>query len=596
MKRTSISDCSGFILVSVILFLGLFLAMFAAYYATTNLETATTRHSLDSATGFYAAEAGLNVRAEEIRQIFVGFNRPTGTSPTASDACSSTNHGTGDYACREMSLNSRTITSYLEEDAGNPLLITIPPGERYQNLSAQEYRYTAHSSTENVKDEVSAELQLQFKSRLVPLFQFAAFYSKDLEILPGPVMTLAGPVHTNGDLYLYSNSATLTINGQVTAAGKIWRGRKDGSVSPSCNNNAVKIPDPGALRNLVTNCPSRHQVTAAEAQPFNGMVQYNVQAVTIPGPEVFDPDSGKVYWDHADLRLVLKMTAADNPNGIEVRNANDTNNSAATLALSACTGTVSGKATGTTSIFNYRENKTIQLLDVDLIALFNCLYNSNWFTTGKRLDESSDGGIVFHFTVKGPNSLAVNKYGVRLKNAARLGSNVSGAPAIRGLTIVSDQALYVQGNYNSTTKKPAALMADSVNILSTNWSDANSNRAIANRIGADTTINTAFLSGTDTTGNHEGTSGQGGAYNGGLENYPRFHEDWSGKTLAYRGSFVSLGNCRRVSGTWATQSYSPPNRDWNYDTSFNNAANLPPITPRFVYLRQELFVRDFEHD
>jgi hypothetical protein len=82
-------------------------------------------------------------------------------------------------------------------------------------------------------------------------------------------------------------------------------------------------------------------------------------------------------------------------------------------------------------------------------------------------------------------------------------------------------------------------------------------------------------------------------YNGGLENYPRFYENWSGKILLYRSSFLSLNDSRHVSGTWGAQSYNPPNRYWNYDTTFNNADTLPPLTPRFVYLKQELFVRDF---
>jgi hypothetical protein len=56
---------------------------------------------------------------------------------------------------------------------------------------------------------------------------------------------------------------------------------------------------------------------------------------------------------------------------------------------------------------------------------------------------------------------------------------------------------------------------------------------------------------------------------------------------------VSLGKPQHVTGSWGAQSYNLPNRDWNYDVSFNNAANLPPITPRFVYLKQELFVRDY---
>ena len=30
------------------------------------------------------------------------------------------------------------------------------------------------------------------------------------------------------------------------------------------------------------------------------------------------------------------------------------------------------------------------------------------------------------------------------------------------------------------------------------------------------------------------------------------------------------------------------------DTDFNDAANLPPLSPRFVYLRQTLFQREFE--
>ncbi|MCS6962243.1 MAG: hypothetical protein NZT61_07070, partial [Deltaproteobacteria bacterium] len=82
-------------------------------------------------------------------------------------------------------------------------------------------------------------------------------------------------------------------------------------------------------------------------------------------------------------------------------------------------------------------------------------------------------------------------------------------------------------------------------------------------------------------------------YNGGLENYPRFHEDWNGYTLTYRGSFVSLNKPLKVRGFWASQCYRPPARDWQYDTRFNDAVNLPPLTPRFVYQKQQLYLRHF---
>jgi len=57
---------------------------------------------------------------------------------------------------------------------------------------------------------------------------------------------------------------------------------------------------------------------------------------------------------------------------------------------------------------------------------------------------------------------------------------------------------------------------------------------------------------------------------------------------------VSLNTPRHVDGSWGSQSYSPPDRDWDFDVDFRDAANLPPISPRFVYLRQEFFVREFE--
>ena len=40
--------------------------------------------------------------------------------------------------------------------------------------------------------------------------------------------------------------------------------------------------------------------------------------------------------------------------------------------------------------------------------------------------------------------------------------------------------------------------------------------------------------------------------------------------------------------------YNPPTRNWNFDPAFNNAANLPPLTPRFVYVQQVLFTEDFK--
>ena len=74
------------------------------------------------------------------------------------------------------------------------------------------------------------------------------------------------------------------------------------------------------------------------------------------------------------------------------------------------------------------------------------------------------------------------------------------------------------------------------------------------------------------------------------------------KSLKVSGLWLDLGLRYLEGGVLTTTgprllgpaAAAPPNRDWDFDVDFSNAANLPPISPRFVYLRQEFFVREFE--
>ena len=224
---------------------------------------------------------------------------------------------------------------------------------------------------------------------------------------------------------------------------------------------------------------------------------------------------------------------------------------------------------------------------------------------GLGANDITDGGLVIYGTIDSssyPNASGnTSPYGFALTQGKQLIS-LAKSNSVRnalGVTFASDQAVYVQGDYNSLNKQPAAVLADSINVLSN--ACLNADKAIhkhsnkncdidgSKKNGVATTINTAFLGGTDIT-NSQLTSG----YNGGLENYPRFSENWNGKTLTYRGSFVSLGRPDHVKGRWSRQKYNAPNRNWDYDLDFNDADNLPPLTPRFVYLRQESFIRNFQ--
>jgi len=575
----------GFALVTVLLLLALIMSLLVAYHSLTRIEMTTTKASMSSTRGLYAAEAGLNLRADLVRQIFEGYNRPTGTTPTNVDTCSDTNLGSGDFACAVYELQQRDVTTYVEEAAGNPTAIVVPRGEQFQNLNAQEYRYAVLSRADSPQGRPEAVLEMAFKSRLIPMFQFAAFYNKDLEILPGPTMMLEGPVHTNGDLYVGSDNR-LDILGQVTTAGEFYNGRKN---TDTCMGG-VSVIDPVTLTGL----PACSGGTTVMNQPaldaWNGMIETGVDVLTVPPPEALEPTPGEIYWDLADIRIMLDITTS--PAAIQVRDPDGSTNMIDTTALNGCSA-----VSHSNSMYNNREGTTIEMMDVDVEGLLNCLNSTTLLGPGKDLADTSQGGLVFYVGVEGPDSATINNYGVRVRNGGELASTQVGAPEIEGLTVVTDQAMYVEGSYNATSKKPASFLCDSLNILSNSWNDANSTLALANREASDTVINAAFLSGTDSTDGVEGTGPVfGDAYNGGLENYPRFHESWSGHTLSYRGSFVSLNLPRHVDGAWAYGDvfYRAPNRDWRYDTDFNNAENLPPLSPRFVSLKQELFSRLFE--
>ena len=203
----------------------------------------------------------------------------------------------------------------------------------------------------------------------------------------------------------------------------------------------------------------------------------------------------------------------------------------------------------------------------------------------KDLDDDTEGGLVWFFAIDGPDSHnnvasdSPNNYGVRLYNAEELDSSNSLAKNIKGLTIVSDQAVYSQGNYNSNNKISAAIISDSYNILSTAWNNDDSNSRTYNlsnlqdttsstmtkvtrinipcgfyyctdygdaeRDANNTTVNAALFTGQDLMGGGNGISFQNRGDNtnsGGVNNFPRLHEDWNGSTkCAASGS--TYGRC-----------------------------------------------------
>ena len=217
--------------------------------------------------------------------------------------------------------------------------------------------------------------------------------------------------------------------------------------------------------------------------------------------------------------------------------------------------------------------------------------------------------------------------GLKLVNGGRGNIPRNGS---QGLTVSSENPVYIEGNYNACTNAlpnqgnnfqpgcvggvgfgtvpgtdhySAAVIADAVTFLSNAWNDIRSFNTPHNpvtdsppylnnaaRPGVTTWYRTAVISGkgynfprantAPTAVDHTDWGTDGGAHN-----FLRFLEGWNanGATLNYRGSIVSLYINRQAVGTYKCCSlvYGAPARGYNFDTEFLQPILLPPRTPMF---------------
>src|SRR5947209_10100048 len=80
---------------------------------------------------------------------------------------------------------------------------------------ASSYRIISNARELNNSINLTCALEQDIQVATIPVFQFAIFYNLDLEIDPGAVMTITGPVHCNQTNYINPGNA-LTFKGDVT--------------------------------------------------------------------------------------------------------------------------------------------------------------------------------------------------------------------------------------------------------------------------------------------------------------------------------------------------------------------------------------------
>jgi hypothetical protein len=174
-----------------------------------------------------------------------------------------------------------------------------------------------------------------------------------------------------------------------------------------------------------------------------------------------------------------------------------------------------------------------------------------------------------------------------------------------GFTVASENPVYVQGDYNTNANDTiwkggsggphaaAAVIADAVTVLSDAWTDRISLVGVPNptqassRLATTTYYRLAIAAGKNLAfpfPSWNNAVNYGFGTDGGIHNFLRFLEDWSGSTLNYEGSLVSLYYSTYATGTFKCCTYSvyqPPTRNYVFDPLFATPSGLPPGTPMF---------------
>ena len=467
----------------------------------------------------------------------------------------------------------------------SPTPVTIDlasyPGWRGRTFTYMAKAKVMQSSGYNFRSGVKR----RFQYSEVPLFQAMFFFEHDIEIYRAAEMVVSGLVHTNSNAYLSGQaSADLTFQDQVSYVlsytdtndppfSNTWSGwQLNAEIPPIFSNGgkASQLHQVPRMEPLGTEPAA--VVNTTDTNPNNDGMR---ELIETANSSYTDPS------EFSKRRLANKAGIFVDINGTTVTVTGQNGTTLTAAQNTAIKNAVSAKAT----VYDQREGKNMDVSTLDISAVRTAV---NGGITGFN-------NVIY---IKDRTTTGTNPKAVRLKNGGQLPTN--------GLSVASENPVYIQGDYNTGTttsttavpanvgnddntasptvtgytRKPAAVLADAVTFLSNNWSDGNSSLDLSNRSASNTTYNVAILGGFMPSG-YQPASGSQYGYSGGANNFARFLEDWDDKYCTYYGSMVELFQSKVATGKWDTGViYRPPLRRWNFDTNYRTVA--PPGSPDAV--------------
>lgn len=179
-------------------------------------------------------------------------------------------------------------------------------------------------------------------------------------------------------------------------------------------------------------------------------------------------------------------------------------------------------------------------------------------------------------------------------------------------TVVTDNPIYVEGDFNTPTRKGCAIIGDLVNLLSAEWHSDHSghipggkppgdNTVINNDAHTSTEYCAAFFSGRDDIANF---SIRGGTHNDeteGIHNFLEFHEDWH-TSCHIVGCIINLWFTRQALGLFdccgggPLDVYNPPTRHFGWDPGYMDPSYWPPYCPSAYGVERVGWLEGDEYD
>ena len=575
---------------TMLVYLFVLAAMAAVSFAaiqsiTLNLESSEAHKKGKNA--FYSAEVGLDLAINDVISEFEDLSVYTESADQAG--------ADGDGYINVANYRNYAV-KYKIENPLDPFLYQTVVGNTI--IYHYAHSYDIESESTSLKDSSNESVNETIRILETPLIQYYIFYggsgnAADLEILPGPTMNSWGRIHSNADIYIGAGNSFNLRNyddagnqspHSIVAGGDIYLKRKDKVQTYAPNKVFVKTSNIGGtfdpIEDIEANITSSNEST--EEARFNNYLLINEEPYTVPGKTQFE--RGDFYESRAGdpqrptidgIKIV--GTGGLGAGNIEVyvsRPAANTDVTALVLAGDSSVGNSAGLPSPiireTVGAFeDCREgDRDVDTTDIDLYLL------EQWYE--EYLDDiglSLAGDGILIYTSRSPTAAFTNSAG-NLQAIRLMELDATSSPQLSDeTTFATDNPVYIQGDFNTVDTKGVAIIGDAINILSNSFAGKACNGGLAN--ASETTLYAAFF------GGNVPTPADGGTYSGGLENYPRFHESWSGTDCNIRGSFINLWTSSQADGGWVYggDRYKAPGREWGWDVRFQDPDFWPPFIP-----------------